>query len=367
MVKSSQPDTFRVSRSTARVLGNGHPWILPDAESDDPARFRPGSRVRVLGPTDRELGWARIEGPGRIAARMWARAGSSPRDDGGEVWDRVQAALARREPLAARGSARNRVNGRIYTDALRLIHGEADGLPGLTVDRLGPLLRVGVWGGACADLLGPVVNALRKQLDTPEGGIWPVVEVRSKPLAVAAGQAAVSWREPPPPSWMREHVGDQSRVKVWERGLCFEVDPGLSAADHPRPGVGLFLDQRENRARLARRARRGGTWLNLFAHTGSFSLALLAGGAEQVRSVDLSAAYLRWLEGNLELNREELLDASRHVSIRQDGRRYLASLPRAEQFAGIVLDPPTAASAGRRFWSIRRDLEPLVGECLKRL
>ena len=45
----------------------------------------------------------------------------------------------------------------------------------------------------------------------------------------------------------------------------------------------------------------------------------------------------------------------------------MASLSPGDSFAGIVLDPPTAASAGRRYWSIKRDLEPLVGDCLQRL
>ena len=149
--------------------------------------------------------------------------------------------------------------------------------------------------------------------------------------------------------------------------MLSRVEPGLAEPSRPRPGVGLFLDQRENRARLARLARSGGVWLNLFAHTGAFSLALLDGGAERVVSVDLSAAYLRWLQDNLDLNRHAGIDPSRHQAVRQDGRRYLAALPRAERFAGIVLDPPTAAAAGRRFWSIRRDLEPLVGQALGRL
>jgi 23S rRNA G2069 N7-methylase RlmK/C1962 C5-methylase RlmI len=55
------------------------------------------------------------------------------------------------------------------------------------------------------------------------------------------------------------------------------------------------------------------------------------------------------------------------VSVRHDGRRYLATLPKRERFDGIILDPPTAAAAGRRFWSVQRDLEPLVVEALGRL
>jgi 23S rRNA G2069 N7-methylase RlmK/C1962 C5-methylase RlmI len=154
---------------------------------------------------------------------------------------------------------------------------------------------------------------------------------------------------------------------VHERGLSFIVDPGLGDPERPRPGVGLYLDQRENRARLSLRARDGGRWLNLFAHTGAFSVALLAAGADAVVSVDLSKPYLDWLEENLGVNGDAGVDASRHRSVRRDGRRFLEELPRGERFAGIVIDPPTAAAAGRRFWSARRDLEPLVGEALARL
>ena len=130
--------------------------------------------------------------------------------------------------------------------------------------------------------------------------------------------------------------------------------------------MGLFLDQRENRETLASAAQ-GGDWLNLFAHTGAFSVALLAAGAQRVTSVDLSGPYLAWLGDHLALNAEFGVEEARHQAVRHDGRRYLASLSRRERFDGIVLDPPTAAAAGRRFWSVQRDLEPLVVEALGRL
>jgi len=89
--------------------------------------------------------------------------------------------------------------------------------------------------------------------------------------------------------------------------------------------------------------------LNLFAHTGAFSAAALAGGAREVVSVDLSKPYLDWLETNLARNG---LAGSQHQSVRMDARRYLERLDYAEHFDGIVFDPPTAARAGRRFWSV---------------
>jgi 23S rRNA (cytosine1962-C5)-methyltransferase len=131
----------------------------------------------------------------------------------------------------------------------------------------------------------------------------------------------------------------------------------------PRPGTGLFLDQRENRARIARAAA-GGRWLNLFCHTGGFSAVALAGGAREVVSVDLSAPYLRWLEANLA---ENGLAGDHHRSVRMDARRYLERLDEAEVFDGIVFDPPTAAGAGRRFWSVRREGGAMISACLRRL
>jgi 23S rRNA (cytosine1962-C5)-methyltransferase len=150
---------------------------------------------------------------------------------------------------------------------------------------------------------------------------------------------------------------------VLEHGVRFSIDPGLGEPERPRPGIGLFLDQRENRRRVAGMVS-GGRYLNLFAHTGAFSAALLRAGAEHVTSVDLSAPYLAWTERNLRLND---LDGERHHAVRGDARRHLAECPREARFAGIILDPPTAAAAGRRFFSVKRDLLPMLEEALARI
>jgi 23S rRNA (guanine2445-N2)-methyltransferase / 23S rRNA (guanine2069-N7)-methyltransferase len=153
------------------------------------------------------------------------------------------------------------------------------------------------------------------------------------------------------------------RLCVRERGLRFAVDLGLDAPYRPRPGTGRFLDQRDNRSRVRDRAS-GGRWLNLFCHTGSLSVAALTGGASEVVSVDLSAPYLRWLAANLALND---LAAAPHRSVQMDARRYVERLGADELFDGILCDPPTAARAGRRFWSVRKGGGELVAECLKHL
>jgi 23S rRNA (cytosine1962-C5)-methyltransferase len=340
--------TLTVSLATLRAVGRGHPWILTDSETGDAGRFRAGALVALRGPGGERGGLARVEGEGPLAARLWSR-GEDARDVG-SVEARVAAALARRRGLLGRAQD---VDG---TNAFRLVHGEADGLPGLAVDRLGDCLRVLVSGRACAQLTERAVDALARALGT-EPPVIEVIHLRERPVGALE---CVRLARGSLPELLRS--GDE-RLVVRERGLRFEVDLGLDDPLRSSPTHGLFLDQRDNRARLAARAR-GGRWLNLFAHTGAFSVALLAAGAHEVVSVDLSAAWLRWLEDAIARNG---LDAARSRAVRSDSRRWIERLSPDERFDGIVLDPPTAAAAGRRFWSVRRDLEPLVAASLSRL
>jgi 23S rRNA (cytosine1962-C5)-methyltransferase len=337
---------LRISGGTARALERGHPWVIADRETEAGDRFAPGTLVVLADRGGRAHGLARTEGARELAAVLWSPR-TRPREVA-SIEERVARALARRGPLLAADAE---------TDAVRLVHGEADGLPGLAIDRLGPALRMLVLGRAALPLRERVLAALRAGALPGLAADPPVVEV-------------LHLRERPPGELRCVHLvaGDASALPaplvVREGALRFEVELGLAEPARPRPGVGFFLDQRENRARLARRAARGGRYLNLFAHTGGFSAALLAGGAEEVFSVDLSAPYLEQLERNLERSG---LPLARHRSVRREARRFLAELDPEARFDGVVLDPPTAAASGRRFWSVRRDLEPLAAAAFARL
>lgn len=353
--------TLLVSRETGRALQSGHPWILPDDASDPASRYRAGALVRVVDREAGPVGWAHVEATPRLAARLWATGNLTPREIP-SIEARVARAIGRRRTLLGDLSTSG-------TNAFRLIHGEADGLPGFFVDRLGTLLRVLVTGWASEGFRERALAALRTQLPTtPEGERWSVLEVLHLRRPGTGLVDRVRWVEGDIESLERAGCEtNQGRFFVEERGLRFSVDPGWDAPRKPRPGYGLFVDQRENRERLATDAAGGGRWLNLFAHTGAFSVALLSAGAEQVVSVDLSAAYLERLEDNLEANRERGVEAGRHTTFRGDVRRYLEELDPKERFRGIVVDPPTAAAAGRRFWSVSQDLEPLLQLAIDRL
>jgi 23S rRNA (cytosine1962-C5)-methyltransferase len=331
---------LRISAGTARALARGHPWVIADRETERGDRFAAGSLVALRDERGRHHGTARVEGSRALAARRWSDRGAGP-----SIEARVARALVRRNALLAADAG---------TDAIRLVHGEADGLPGLVVDRLGPLLRLLVTGRAALPLRTRVVAALlAAKLPglPPDPPVVEVVHLAERPPGALACVRLTSGTVPEP-------------LLVREGTLRFAIDSGLAAPTRPRPGVGFFVDQRDNRARVAARMARGGRALNLFAHTGGFSAALLAGGAEAVVSVDLSAPYLTRLEENLERSG---LPLARHRSVRREARRFLAGLEPAERFRGVVIDPPTAAAAGRRFWNVRRDLGPLAAAALARL
>lgn len=353
---------FLVSKETSRAIRSGHPWILADAASDPASRFRPGALVEVRERAGQSLGWAHIEGTRRVAARMW-HVGAAARREVASIESRVARAIARRAPLLLRAS--NLDEGQ--TDAFRLIHGEGDDLPGLYVDCLGSLLRVLVSSEAAVLLRDRVVRAIRQQLPLNALGMpWSVLELLHLKDASRGIADRVNWQAGGL-SLLAEngHECVEGGFIVHERGLRFEVDPGWADRRVTRPGYGLFVDQRENRDRVAVHAAKGGKWLNLFAHTGAFSVALLAAGAEEVVSVDLSPVYLDRLERNLELNRDRGVDPSRHQTVRGEARRALDPVAHADRYRGIVIDPPTAAAAGRHFWSVKDDLEPLLRMALQ--
>ncbi|MCP5055521.1 MAG: class I SAM-dependent rRNA methyltransferase [bacterium] len=333
---------LRVSAATAAALVAGNPWVRADRETGDVGMVRVGGRVRLSGPGRRDLGLARTDGEGDLVARRWSLPGERERS----VATRVEDALVRRAGFHAESGE---------TDAYRLIHGEADGLPGLAVDRLGPLLRVIVQGRSALAFVAEAIPVLREIMADCMDGPPPVLEI-------------VNLRRPDPCRLLSVHphqplpLDEKGGLVVREAGLRFWVEPGMNERSRPRPGTGLFLDQRANRIRL-RAEVQGGRFANLFAHTGAFSLALLAGGAEEVWSVDLSAAYLRQAEANLMLSG---LDPARHRARRSDARRFLEEEGNTA-FDGIVIDPPTAAAAGRRFWSVRKDLGPLLERAWSRL
>ncbi|QDU88269.1 Ribosomal RNA large subunit methyltransferase K/L [Pirellulimonas nuda] len=154
-------------------------------------------------------------------------------------------------------------------------------------------------------------------------------------------------------------VGDEGAVRlVGEAGLQFRVN----LSDYL--DTGLFLDHRVTRA-MVRDAAKGKRFLNLFAYTGAFSVYAAAGGAAETITVDLSPTYLDWAQENFAAN---ALDGHAHYFVRDDSRRYVASLPEEPRFDLAVVDPPTFSNTKRTGpgasptddWDVQRDAAGLL-------
>ena len=160
----------------------------------------------------------------------------------------------------------------------------------------------------------------------------------------------------------RRHASSVDAPDAWcasENGLRFELraDSGQSP--------GLFLDQRDNRAWVRRHAE-GARILNLFAYTGGFGIAALAGGARQVVQVDVSHVYLDWARANAALNG---IDDERTEYSGVDARLFVDGCHRrGRRFEGVVCDPPSFGRGRRRSTRVFRvedDLPELVHSCAR--
>ncbi len=210
-------------------------------------------------------------------------------------------------------------------DALRLVHGESDGLPGLVVDRYADVLVVQVLSAGSERWRETLIEIVREQSGC--AGIYERSDTDARALEGLASRSGWISREP-----------SSGVVRIRENGIAYEVDVVGGQK------TGFFLDQRDNRARVMRMAR-GREALNCFCYTGGFTLAALTGGAGSVLSIDSSAAALERARSNLGLNS---MDAGRAVWLEADVFGALRKL-RAEgrAFDLIVLDPPKFAPTPR--------------------
>ena len=293
-----------------------HPWIFESSVASGKAD--PGELVRVQTHEGAFVGWASYSPSSMIRLRVWS-FDEAERIDRAFFERRIARALALRARLP------------IASSGVRLIHGEADGLPGLIVDRYGDtlsaqFLSVGVerWKTVIADAL------LR------ETALTRLYERSDTSVRELEGLASIS-------GWLRGEGPTEVTIREHDWQLSLDVAEGHK--------TGFYLDQRDSRKLFADTVRHFGLRrvLNCYCYTGGFSVAALAGGAEHVTAIDSSAPALERACANVALNGFE---AARHTPLDADVNRTLRGMiERGERFDAIVLDPPkfapTAAHAER--------------------
>lgn len=246
----------------------------------------------------------------------------------------AQQALARRAALLADPA----------TTALRVFHRAADGLPGLAVDRYGPVLIAHLYDGLRAPTARPVLEALAQALNAE------AVYLKHRPAQANTLSPAERAALAPPTPFLG---AARAEVTALENGLRYLIRPGDGLS------VGLFLDMRETRRRV-REAAAGRTVLNCFAYTCAFGAAAAAGGAGRVVNVDVARRFLAWGEANYALN------GFPHQTpdfISGDVFDWLGRLARrATRFDLVVLDPPSYATTKRSRFAAHRDYAALVAQ-----
>jgi 23S rRNA (cytosine1962-C5)-methyltransferase len=291
--------SVRISRRGEERIRNGHPWIY---RSDVTAPGSDAALVRVLDGRDRVLGHALYSSRSEIALRLVSR-GPAPPDR--ETWRaRLRDAFAFRAAL------------RIDATAYRLVHGEADLLPSLVVDRYGDYLIVQALSRG-ADRLLPEITPLLVELGAP-AGILARNDPRVRALEGLEQKVEVLHGQVP------------DAIEVRDGGLVYQVDP------YHGQKTGLFLDQRENRVAAALYAR--GRALDAFSYNGGFALAL-AGRCERVLAVDISEPAVARIRENARRNGLANVEA-RAMNVFDELRELER---RGERFETIVLDPPAFA------------------------
>ena len=387
-MKSHRPyPTATVTPKAERALRGGHPWVY-DAEirslaapagADGQARpiaqedVPNGSYVDVANMKGAYLGTGFLSLDSKIRIRLVTRNAN----------DRMDAAFWERKAAWA-WDYRRQVLGDVDATACRLLFSEADGFPGLVVDRfedvlvtqtlslgmerLKPVVFPSIVRALAA--AGVTVRGIYERNDVaarsheglePTCGWWPMDAPIPDPTAPGTMAPLDAVPSPDPDAT----AYGPTEVLIGENGVRYHVDVAHGQK------TGFFLDQKYNRRAVARLAR-GRRVLDCFTHTGSFALNAVAGGAEHVTAVDISASAIEMARRNARLNgfMPEGADEGERIDFRTENVFDLLTDLEArhrKDYDFIILDPPAFTKSRRTVDSAARGYKDINLRALKAL
>lgn len=311
-----------VTDKAARSLRSGHPWVYADEVLRADAACTNGQIVDVTTRSGHWLGAGFYNSASKIRVRVLSRNANDRFDEA--FWARrVQYAI----------DYRRTVMGADF-DNCRLIFGEADGFPGLTVDRFGPIL--------VAQVLSLGMELRKTQLFAL---LLQTLRACGEQIEAIYERNDVKLREK---EGMQQSTGFvtlddlktdlDGHVTIRENGILYDVD-----YIHGQK-TGFFLDQKFNRLAVAHLAH-GKRVLDCFTHTGSFALNAAKGGAEHVTAVDVSESAIEMARANAARNGlEDKMDF-----LAADVFDLLPQLEAAHEkpYDFIILDPPAFTKSRR--------------------
>ncbi len=306
--------TIRLRAGKERSLQRRHPWIFESAIAKGGGDS--GETVRVESADGQFLAWAAYSPQSKIRARVWS-------------FDENQRIDASFFIAACKVSISARSLLDIKSDAMRLVHGESDGLPGLIVDRYGDTLVAQFTSAGVERWKETIADALLTAT-----GLSKLYERSDASSRTLEGLKPVT-------GWLRGEGALALELQEHDWKLGLHIEQGHK--------TGFYLDQRDSRKRFADYVQRRGfaRMLNCYCYTGGFTVAALAGlraggwSEGHITSIDSSGTALEQARANVALNgfdaaQTTFLDADVNASLRQ-------FLQEGRTFDAIVLDPPKLA------------------------
>ena len=291
-----------------KSLQRRHPWVFSGAIARVDGKPQGGNSVAVHAASGAFLAWAAYNPASQISARVWSWR-EQDIIDAAFFEQRLHAALATRNYPG------------IPAESCRLVYGEADGLPGLIVDRYGDTLVVQLASAGAERWREVIADTLLKA--TAAARVYERSDLDVRALEGLPPRVGVLRGDTPPET-----------IEIKEHSVRFLVDVQRGHK------TGFYLDQRSNRHIVGKLAR-GKQMLNCFCYTGGFSLHALAEGVAHVTSIDSSAEALAWGQHQAALNGST---EDRSTWLEADVFQALRTLrDQGKSYDIIVLDPPKFA------------------------
>ena len=297
------------------ALREGHPWVFGDEITGIGGTPENGTLVDVLTQKGKYLGTGFYNNNSKIRVRIISR---NPND-------RFDDAFYERRVRYAVDYRRQVMTGDDFS-CCRLIFGESDMFPGLTVDRFNDILVAQVLSLGIEKRKDLIFSLLVKVLDEYGVHIRAIYERNDSSLREREGMTSGKWFYEAPGL----ETDLDGHTEICENGIHYDVDYINGQK------TGFFLDQKYNRLATARISQ-GREVLDCFTHTGAFALNCAAAGAKHVTAVDVSADAIALAKGNAERNGLSNIDF-----VTADVFDYLTDLHERKQhpFDFIILDPP---------------------------
>ena len=331
--------SFIITKKGSAWVGTGHPWIYAQEIISKSTEPENGALVDALSENGRYLGTGLYSRESKIGLRLISRNAN----------DRFDAEFWKRRIRYAWDYRRAVMGGDV--SCCRVIFGEADGFPGLTVDRFSNILvtqTLSVGMERLKDVIFPLLAEVLRESGERIDGIYERNDVAIR--ALEGLEQGKGWYELPG----EEHP--QSTVtEICENGIYYAVDFENGQK------TGFFLDQKYNRFAVARLAK-GRRVLDCFTHTGSFALNAARGGAEHVTAVDVSESAVEMARENARRNGLE----GRMDFVTADVFDLLPEVKKGE-YDFIILDPPAFTKSRRTVGRAEKGYKEINLRALKAL